>query len=70
MGFGIADILHRVCCRLTPNSLSGGSSSLFRSAVWVTKPKFGAAQHIHDAGRMRMHRLFFPRFEAVFQDAH
>ena len=70
MGFGIADILDRVCCRITPNSLSGGGSSLFSPAVWITKLKLGTAEDIHDASRMRMHWLFFPRFEAVFEDAH
>ncbi len=70
MGFGVADILHRVCCRITPNSLSGGSTSLFSSAVWITKLKFGTAEDIYDASRMRMHGLFFARFEAVFEDAH
>ena len=70
MGFGIADILDRVCCRITPNSLSGGSSSLFSPAVWITKLKFAIAEDIYHAGRMRMHWLFFPRFEAVFEDAH
>jgi hypothetical protein len=25
MGFGIADILHRVCCRFAPNSLSANN---------------------------------------------
>src|SRR5712691_6312976 len=70
MGFGLADILHRVSCRITPNRLPGGSSFLFSSAVWITKLKFGAAKDIDDASRMRMHRLFFPRFEAVFEDAH
>ncbi len=70
MGFGIADILHRVCCRITPDSLSGGSSSLFCSAVWITKLKFGTAEDIYHARRMRMQWLFFPRFEAVLQDAH
>src|SRR6266705_2018233 len=69
MGFGIADILHRVCCRLTPNSLSGVSSSLFSPAVWITKLKFGAAEDIYDTSRMRMHWLFFPRFEVVFDYA-
>ena len=33
MGFGIADILHRVCYRITPNSFSRGSSFLFSFAV-------------------------------------
>src|SRR5438132_11409528 len=70
MGFGIADILHCVCCRITPNSLSVGGRSLFSSAVWVTKLKFAIAEDIYHAGRMRMHRLFFSRFEAVFEDAH
>jgi len=70
MGFGIADILHRVCCRITPNSLSCGSSSFFSSAVWITKLKFGAAEDIYDASRMRMHWLLFSRFEAVFEYAH
>src|SRR5256885_17246291 len=60
MGFGIANILHRVRSRLTPNSLSGSGSSLFGSAVWITKLKFSAAEDIYDAGRMRMHCLFFP----------
>jgi hypothetical protein len=60
MGFGIANILHRVCRRITPNSLSGGSSFLFSSAVWIAKLEFGTAQDIHDASRMRMHWLFFP----------
>jgi hypothetical protein len=70
MGFGIADILHRVCRRFTPNSLSGSSSFLFGSAVWISKPKFGSAKDIYDASRMRMHCLLSPRFEAVFEDAH
>ena len=70
MGFGIANILHRVRSRLTPNSLSGSGSSLFGSAVWITKLKFSATEDIYDAHRMRMHCLFCPRFEAVFEDAH
>jgi hypothetical protein len=70
MGLGIANILHRVRSRLTPNSLSGSGCSLFGSAVWITKLKFSAAEDIYDARRMRMHCLFFPRFEAVFEDAH
>jgi len=70
MGFGIANILHRARSRLTPNRLSGGGRSLFGSAVWITKLKFSAAQDIYDARRMRMHWLFFPRFEVVFEDAH
>src|ERR1700719_2507529 len=70
MGFDIADILHRVCCRITPKSLAGGRSSLFRSAVWISKLKFGTGEDIYDASRMGMHWLFFPRFEAVFEDAH
>jgi len=68
--FGIADIFHRVCCRMTPNSLSSGSSFLFSSAVWITELKSAIAEDIYHAGRMRMHWLFFSRFEAVFEDAH
>jgi hypothetical protein len=70
MGFGIADILHRVCCRVTPNSLSGGGSSLFGSAVWITKLKSATAEDIYHARRMRMPWLFFARLEAVLEDAH
>jgi len=70
MGFGIADILHRVCRRFTPNSLSGRASFFFGSAVWISKPKFGSAKDIYDASGMRMHWLLFPRFEAVFEDTH
>src|SRR6266853_4015505 len=70
MGFGIPDILHRVGCRMTPNSLSVGSSSLFSPAVRITKLKFAIAEDIYHACRMRMHWLFFSRFEAVFEDAH
>ena len=66
VGFSSADILHRVCCRITPNSLSGGSSSFFSSAVWITKLKFGDAEDRDDASRMRMHRLFLSSFEATF----
>ena len=68
--FGIADIFHRVCCRMTPNSLSSGSSFLFSSAVWITELQFGTGEHIYHASRMGMHWLFFSRFEAVFQNAH
>jgi len=60
----------RVCCRITPNSLSGVSSSLFSPAIRITKLKFGAAEDMYDAGRMRMHWLLFSRFEAVFEYAH
>src|SRR5437016_13643923 len=70
MGFGIADILDRVCCRITPNSLSGGSSSLFSPAGWLTKPKFGIAEDIYHAGGTRMRMLFFSRIEAVLADGH
>jgi len=70
MGFGIADILHRVCSRLTPNSLSSGSSSLLRSAIWITKLQFATTEDIYEPSRMRMHWFFFPRFEVVFEDAH
>jgi hypothetical protein len=35
MGLGIANILHRVRSRLTPNSLSGSGCSLFGSAGLV-----------------------------------
>src|SRR5947207_9282434 len=70
MGFGIANILHRVRSRVTPNSLSGSGSSLFGSAIWMTNLKFCAAKDIYDARRMRMHWLSFPRFEAVFKNAH
>lgn len=70
VGFGIADIFQRVCCRFSPNSLSGGGRSFFSSAVWVTEFEFGAAKDIYDSGRMRMHWLFLPRFEAVLEDAH
>src|SRR5436305_13084020 len=70
MGFGIADILHRVCCRIAPNRLPGSSSSLFPSAVRITKLKFRAAEHIYHVRRMRMHWLLFRRFEPVFEDAH
>ena len=69
MGLGITDILHRLGCRLTPNSLSGSSSSLFGSAVWITKLEFGTAQDIYDARRMRMHCFFSPGFQAVLEDA-
>ena len=70
MGFLIANILHRVRSRLTPNSLSGSGSSLFGSAVWITKLKFSATEDIYNARWVRMHCFFFPRFQAVFEDAH
>jgi hypothetical protein len=64
MDFGLADILHRVCRRLTPNGLPGDGSSLFGSTVWITKLKFGTAEDIYDASGMRMHWLFFARFSS------
>jgi hypothetical protein len=70
MGFGIADILYRVCSRLTPNSPSSGSSFLFGSAIWITKLQFGTTEDIYHARGVRMHWLLFPRFQAVFEDAH
>jgi hypothetical protein len=56
-----------VCCRFSPNGLSRGSASLFRSAVRVSDFKFGTAEHINDAGGMGMHWLLFPWFESVFE---
>ncbi len=70
MSFGISYIFYRMCGWSTPNSLSAGTSFFFSSAVWITELKFGAAEDIDDASRMRMHWLFFPRFEAVFEHAH
>ena len=70
MGFGIADILHCVRRRLKPNSLFRGSGSFFGSTIWITKLKLGTAEDIYDARGMRMHWLFFPCFQAVFEDAH
>ncbi len=32
--------------------------------------QFGAAEHMNETGRMRMHGLFLPRFETVFEHAH
>jgi hypothetical protein len=57
MGFGIPNVLHRVCCQIPPNSLPGGGSSLFGSTVWISKLKFGTAEDIFDARRVRTHWL-------------
>jgi hypothetical protein len=46
VGFGIADIFHRVRGWITPDSFSSGRSSLFPSAVRITELKFGAAESL------------------------
>jgi len=68
--FAIAGVLTRVCDGITPNGFSGRGRFLFRPAIRITELERASAQHIDDAGRMRVHRLFFARLESIFEDAN
>jgi len=69
MRFGIADVLSRVSYWFPPDSFSVRKGLLFSPTIRVAEFNLRTTEKINDASRMRMHRLLFAWFKAIFEDA-